>query len=286
MPAARKPVNARPTDNASKGSALLITRGIFLPVAFSLLLLISGCATTGNKSTGKNGLPAAAGGAGEGVPAGGKQQPQYILGVGDKIEISVYRHDDLRKALTIDPSGMAMFPLIGDLQLAGKSLNALRDEMTDRLSKYVVNPEVSITVTSIQSRKTLVLGEVRSPGSFVLDTDLTVLDMISKAGGTTNDANLERVLLVRRNGNKATGVPLNLESAIAGEDLSANVPMQNGDIVVVPPKRIAEVARYMSYVSDILRPFVTLEGGIVLWPLVVDVFTGAEGSTTVVSPAQ
>jgi len=266
---------------------LLIIRGIFLPVAFSLLLLISGCATTGNRSTGKNGLPVAAGGAGEGVPAGGKQQPQYILGVGDKIEISVYRHDDLKKTLTIDPSGMVMYPLIGDLQMAGKSLNALRDEMTDRLSKkYVVNPEVSIIVTSIQRRKTLVLGEVRSAGGYVQDTDLTVLDMISKAGGTTTDANLERVLLIRRSGNKATGVPLDLERAVAGEDLSANVPMQNGDIVVVPPKRIAEVARYMSYVSDILRPFVTLEGGIVLWPLVMDVFTGAEGSTTVVSPAQ
>ena len=258
----------------------LLLKGRFVKRRFRLgaaslatvAILGLGCATAEVKTTAEaTGPPPAL----TGAPI---RAAEFILGTGDEILIDVYRHDDLRKTLTIDLAGKIMFPLVGDLQATGRSVFALRDEIAEKLSKYVVKPQVTISVTAIKSRKTLVLGEVRTPGYFVLDADLTVLDLISKAGGTTTEANLGKVLLIRKVDNKRTEQVLDLDKALTGADLSANIAVQGADIVFVPTKWIADVTRYFGYVSDILSPLVSLEGAIVLWPLAADVLSGNGGS--------
>jgi len=87
----------------------------------------------------------------------------FVVGVGDTLQISVYRRTELAMTARVNSSGRIMFPLIGDVEAAGKGVFQLRDEIRSRLSRYLVNPQVSVAVTAVQSQKALVLGEVRTP---------------------------------------------------------------------------------------------------------------------------
>lgn len=208
---------------------------------------------------------------------------EFILGVGDTIDISVYRNDDLKKSAKIDSSGRIMFPLIGDIQAAGKDVFALRNEMQERLSKYLVDPQVTINVSAVQSQKIMVLGEVNSPGIFTLDSEISVMEAISKAGGMTHDAKMSNVLLVRRGHGKPEVSSLNLKKAFKEGDLTENKMLKSGDIVYLPAVAIADVSYYFVQLSKILSPIINLESGIVLWPQAVDVLRGTEGATTPLS---
>lgn len=209
---------------------------------------------------------------------------EFIIGPGDKIDIVVFRNEDLKRSTAVDLSGKISFPLIGDVQAGGKSVFTLQSEMEEKLSRYLVKPQVFINVTAVLSRKTMVLGEVRSPGYFVLDAPLSVLDVLAKAGGTTDDANLKKVLLIRKVGGAKTEVLLNVDSALKGGDFSADLTLQSGDIIYVPSKWIAGLSQYMAYIRNILSPIIQLEGGIVLWPLVKDTLQGKDRDSNVTIP--
>ncbi|HHT9137091.1 MAG TPA: polysaccharide biosynthesis/export family protein [Candidatus Wunengus sp. YC60] len=200
----------------------------------------------------------------------------FILGIGDTVEISVYRQDDLKRTVRIGHSGIITLPLIGDVQAAGKDIFKLREEIKERLSKYMIDPQVTVNVTTVQSQKIIVLGEVNSPGIFTLEYDINVVEAISRAGGMTNDAKLNNVLLIRREQGKPTVISLNLKKAFKEGDISQNVSLMNGDIIYLPAVTIANVSRYFSHISQIVSPFVNLESGIVLWPQVKKVLQGKE----------
>lgn len=207
----------------------------------------------------------------------------FIIGVGDSIDITVYRNDDLKKSVKIDSSGRIMFPLIGDVQAAGKDIFQLRDEMQKKLSKYLVDPQVSINVSAVQSQKVMVLGEVNNPGILTLDSDTSVMEAISKTGGMTQDAKLSNVLLIRKGSGKPTVAVLDLNKAFKEGDLSQNMALQGGDIVYLPAVMIADVSWFFEHLSKILSPIVSLESGIVLWPQVKDVLQGTTtGGTTII----
>lgn len=209
-----------------------------------------------------------------------------VIGVGDTVDVSVYRNDDLKRSLKIDRSGKIMLPLVGDVPVAGRTIYEVRDDLQARYAKYIVNPQVSVSISSIQSQKVLVLGEVKSPGVMVLDTDLLVTDAIMKSGGPTTEANTGDIYVIRKgdpksgNDGKSVLVRFDMKNAIGSGDFSGNVPLRNGDILFVPPMKITNVSRFMSHVAQILGPVVTLETGIVLWPQVLDVLEGKDSSTS------
>ena len=239
---------------------------IFLP--FVYLSPITGCATT---------KPTTASSREDTLPKEEELKvSEYILGPGDKVEIAVYRHDELNKTLWIGPSGKIIYPLVGDIQAAGLSIFQLRDEIRDGLSKYIINPRVGISVTSVQSQKVVVLGEVSNPGFFSLSRPLNVLEAISTAGGFTLDAKQNSVLLIRGGLDRPKLKTLDLKKALKKGDLTFNVALQGGDIVYVPASFIAQVDRFFEHLTNILRPIVTLEHGIVLEPMVEDVLKGKE----------
>ncbi len=208
---------------------------------------------------------------------------EFILGTGDSIDISVYRNDDLKKSAKIDSSGRIMFPLIGDIQAAGKDIFAVRNEMQERLSKYLVDPQVTISVTAVQSQKVMVLGEVNNPGIFTLDSEISVMEAISKAGGMTDNAKMNNVLLIRKGQGKPEVTSLDLKKVLKKGDFSQNKFLHGGDIVYLPAVAIADVSWYFAHLSKILSPIVNLESGIVLWPQAADVLRGEAGATTPLS---
>lgn len=189
---------------------------------------------------------------------------EFILGAGDKIDITVYRNDDLKRTVQIDLSGKVSFPLVGDLQAGGLGIFEFRDKIRDGLSKYIINPQVTMSVSSSQSQKIIVLGEVKNPGFFQAETAITALEAISRAGGYTLDGKLESVLVIRGGLQKPQLTSLNLKRALMEGDLTQNVMLQRGDIVYVPRTFISDVDRFFAHMTTILQPLVLLETGIFL----------------------
>ena len=228
---------------------------LYIGIAISaLLILVSGCISTGKNVKNISELPAES----EETPKE-LRISEFILGVGDTIEVTVYRQQDLKKVVQINSSGMITYPLIGDIRASGIGILQFRDNIRDRLSKYIVNPQVSVNVTSIQSRKYSVLGEVNRPGVFSLENPVDILEATATAGGFTTDAKLETVLIIRRGTSAPELYTVNLEKVMEGRDFTQNINLNNGDIIYVPATHIANVSRYFSHISKILAPFTTLE---------------------------
>ncbi|MCF6147049.1 MAG: hypothetical protein E3K37_00140 [Candidatus Kuenenia sp.] len=258
-----------------------------LPSLILLLIFFAGCTSTGVKTAVEN--TEAQGDQNEEIEGPSNIEiSQFIIGVGDSVDIAVYRHDDLQSSIRVNNSGKIMFPLIGDVQVAGVGIFDLRKELESRLSHYVVNPQVMVNVTGIQSKKTIVLGEVNSPGFFVLDTDISVVEAISRAGGATSNAKLGNVVLMRRDKDKPKIYALNIKDVWKNGDLSQNMMLEHGDIIFVPRMIISNIARYFSYFQQMFSAIISFESGVILYPQARDVLTHGEteagGGTTINIP--
>jgi polysaccharide export outer membrane protein len=237
------------------------------PLCLSFLLLINGCATTSSEKFGEGALP----------KSGNLHLNEYVLGPGDRIEITVYRHDELNKTFLIGPSGRITYPLIGDIQVANLSIFTLRDKINDGLSKYIITPQVGINISSAQSQKIFVLGEVNTPGIFTMDRPTHIMEAILNSGGFTRDAKQGNVFLIRGDLNNPELQCLNIKKLLKKGDTSQNVYLQRGDIVYVPVTTIANVARFMVYVDTIIRPFVEMARIASLVGPIKDSFSHREG---------
>ena len=220
------------------------------------------------------------------VKAGGGEKTQdefqFILGPRDEIAINVWRNDDLKRTVQVDPSGNIHFPLIGDLKVSGLTIVQVKEKMTLRLSKYIVDPQVDINVTSLKNLKVYVLGEVRTPGTFDWRNGMLAWEGISQAGGFTTDANEENILLIRSENGKVAVKALNLHSMVKGENLNQDVCLRNGDVVYVIPLVIVDVQRFMDRLYSVIRPLVDIESGIILYPQARDVLQGKDITGTVI----
>ena len=207
---------------------------------------------------------------------GTKTPSSFFLGSGDEIIIRVWRNDDLNREVQIDPSGNIYLPLVGEIHTTGLTISQLREEITERLSKYLVDPHVDVNVSSLKSQKVHVLGEVKSPGTFSLETNTMAWEAISKAGGFTTDANKKKVLLVRTKERTAAVTALNIRDMLKKGEISQDMYLKNGDIIYVTPTFIANLTRFMTQFNNIINPFVNLERGIVLYPDAMDVLKGKD----------
>ncbi|MFN3532166.1 MAG: polysaccharide biosynthesis/export family protein [Candidatus Brocadia sp.] len=189
---------------------------------------------------------------------------EFVLGVGDEVELTVYRHDDLNKKVRIPPDGVNTFPLIGEIPTKGMSIHQLRKKIKDSLSVYLVDPQISLEVSSFKGQKIFILGEVNNPGVYQIDTPTTIIEAIAKAGGYTLDGKYNSVILIRGGPEKPELKRLDLKKTFATGDLSQNVFLKNGDVVYVPRTFISNVDRFFKHFENIVRPLVWTEQGIVL----------------------
>ncbi len=197
-----------------------------------------------------------------------------ILGVGDQVEIKVFRNDSLTAQVTLNTSGVISLPLIGDVVFRNKGVIQLRKEIQQRYGEYIVNPQVFINILALNSQKVFVLGQVSSPGVINISTEMTIAEAIARAGSVTKDANSHEILLVRKNEKKVTVKKIDFIAIAQGGESGQDVSLQNRDIVFVPEKWLSVTASYMSYITQILSPIIALEGGLVLYPDVKNVFGG------------
>jgi len=162
---------------------------------------------------------------------------EYTLGVEDRVQITVFRHDELRMETTIDPTGQISYYLIGDIQAAGLTPFELRDTIRDKLREYLRQPEVVVRVTEPRSRKIFVLGQVKKPGVYPMRSALTLLEAISAAGGATRDAYLSGAYVVR----EGKIMLVNFFKLIAKGNTNKNIPLLAGDAIYIPDSKDQKV---------------------------------------------
>ena len=161
-------------------------------------------------------------------------QDKYFLGPEDAIEISVWKEPDLTKQLVVRPDGKITYPLIGEVQAAGKTVKQLQAEILKRLEKYVTDAHVTVILLKAQNYKIYVTGKVNKPGEFVIGKPVNVLQAISMAGGLTPFASPGSITVLRSLGGKEEVFPFNYKDVSQGQFLEQNRTLLPGDVVVVP----------------------------------------------------
>src|ERR1044071_2761053 len=139
---------------------------------------------------------------------------QYRLGPEDVIECFVYRESELTTTAVVRPDGMISLPLIGEIQATGKTAPELKVEITSKLLEFMADPVVSVIVKEINSPKISVFGEVRKPDVFPIKQRMTVLNAIALAGGFTEFAKRDHVIVIRAGSSGQERIKLNLERLI------------------------------------------------------------------------
>jgi polysaccharide export outer membrane protein len=158
----------------------------------------------------------------------------YRLQPGDVIDISVWKETDLQKEVLVRPDGGFTFPLAGDVDARGKSVEEVRATLAERLKKYVPTPVVTVAVKAIGGNRIYVLGKVNHAGEFPFSNVLDVMQAISLAGGATPFAALNDIVILRRQNGRQQAFNFHYADVARGHDLSQNIQLQSGDTVVVP----------------------------------------------------
>jgi polysaccharide export outer membrane protein len=161
------------------------------------------------------------------------ESSQFILGAADVIRVSVWKNADLSQTVTVGPDGFVSLPLLGDVHAAGMTANQLAQDLSSRLSSYVVSAQVTVSVVDIRSRQVYVMGQVGKPGGYPLIAPITVLQLIAQAGGLTIFANRKEIFILRGSKADLQRLKFNYISAIHG-DVNQNINLQPGDTVIVP----------------------------------------------------
>lgn len=166
-----------------------------------------------------------------GEPATGSD---YVLGAEDVLNISVWKDEHLTKDVVIRPDGFLSFPLVGDVQAADRTVQEVRVDIVNRLTKYIPNPQVSVTVTKVLSYRIYVLGRVNKPGEFMVGHTTDVLQALSLAGGLTPFAAENDIRVMRRVKGDQQVFVFRYGEAKKGKGLEHNMLLQRGDVVMVP----------------------------------------------------
>ena len=200
----------------------------------------------------------------------------YQVGAADVIGIKVFGEDALTNNFTVDSDGSITFPLIGRVQVAGKTTREIEAQITKMLADgYVRRPQVSVEITTFRSRSIFVLGEVRNPGRYQISGPQTLLEVIAHAGSTTAAAG-DLIIVQRYKDGIASAVTAALPedertaevTRVSLEDLrqgrlNANILLQDSDTIIVPPAERFYVQGFVKQPgSFVLRPGMTVRQAI------------------------
>lgn len=162
---------------------------------------------------------------------------EYIIGPGDSLNIFVWRNEDLSSTVLVRPDGRFSTPLVEDLQASGKTPTQLAREIEAVLSEYVRDPLVTITIGGFvgeYEEQVRVVGEATNPIAIPYRRNMTALDLMIQVGGLTDFAAGNRTTLVRIENGRQVEYRVRLEDLIRDGDISANVDIQPGDILIIP----------------------------------------------------
>ena len=180
-------------------------------------------------------MPAAAnrnGGKAEPIPA--TNDPGYVIGPQDVLNISVWKEPELSRTVPVRPYGKISLPLLHDIQAAGLTPMGLALPIKERLRKYLADPQVTVIVTEINSQRIYILGEVTRAGAYSLLPNMTVLQALSSAGGFLEFADQKNIHILRNENGRQVKFLFNYKEVVKGRRLEQNIVLKSGDTIVVP----------------------------------------------------
>jgi polysaccharide export outer membrane protein len=159
----------------------------------------------------------------------------YLIGPDDVVQVVVWKNPDLSVTVPVRPDGRISVPLVDDVQAAGLTTDELKLVLSEKLEEFVKNPEVTVIVTSINSKRIYIMGGINNQTSFNLTQDMRVLDAIASAGGFTTFADKDDVKILRRQGGGLVEYRFDYDAFVKGDaPLESNFLLQPGDTIVVP----------------------------------------------------
>ncbi len=158
----------------------------------------------------------------------------YVVGAEDVLGVVFWREAELSGDVTVRPDGRVTLPVIGELQAAGLRPEELKKQIETAAAKYVTEPNVTVVVRTINSRRVFVTGRVTTPGVHLLKGPLTVMQAIALSGGVTEFADAKNIKVLRIVDGKSVTLPFNYKDVVRGRKLEQNILLLPGDTVVVP----------------------------------------------------
>ncbi len=168
------------------------------------------------------------------------EQQEYRIGPGDTLEVFVWNQPELTVTVPVRPDGMISTPLIAGVPAEGKTATQLAADLETALSEFVRNPKVSVMITGFVGSygdQIRVVGQAGKPQSLSYRANMTVLDVMIAVGGLAEFAAGNRAVIVRQEGDKQMRIPVRLQDLLDDGDISANVPMRQGDVLIIPESR-------------------------------------------------
>ena len=168
------------------------------------------------------------------APVPATTDPAYVIGPEDVLDINVWKEPEMTRSVPVRPDGKISLPLINDVQAAGSTPQQLAATVTEKLHKFMTDPQVTVIVTAVNSQRVFVVGEVLKAGAFPLLPGMTVLQVLANAGGFTTYANVKKIHVMRMVDGKPTKLPFNYRDVLNGDNPGQNIKLEPGDTVVVP----------------------------------------------------
>jgi polysaccharide export outer membrane protein len=162
------------------------------------------------------------------------QDPNYVIGAQDVLDISVWKEPEVSRVVPVRPDGKISLPLLNDVQAAGLTPSQLAAQLTVSLKKYVTSPQVTVIVATINSQRVYIIGEVLRPGAFPMLPGMNVLQGLSSAGGFTQFAKTKSIYVLRMENGKQQKYPVNYKEVVSGKHPDQDILLKAGDTIVVP----------------------------------------------------
>ena len=160
---------------------------------------------------------------------------EYVIGSDDVLSILFWKDKDLSAPeVTVRPDGKVTLPLLNDVQASGLTPDQLRDAIKDAAQKYVEDPNPTVIVKEIKSRRVFITGQVDKPGPYLLKGSTTILQLIAIAGGLRDFADAKNISVVRSEGGQQVVYAFNYRDVLKMKNLSQNIELKSGDTVLVP----------------------------------------------------
>jgi len=161
-------------------------------------------------------------------------QEAYRLNPGDMLQISVWNEEALQQEIRVLPDGTISFPLVGIVKAADRTPAEVVEELKQKLSRLIPDPEINLAVQAVEGNNIFVIGKVVTPGRFPMNGPIDIVQALSLAGGFTPYADNEKIRVLRRTGKKLNVINFDYSKVADGKALETNILLRSGDTIVVP----------------------------------------------------
>lgn len=168
------------------------------------------------------------------IPAGVPLPADYVIGPEDVLTIIFWREKDLSSEVIVRPDGRISLPVIQDISATGLTPEQLRESLTKTAERFVEDPNVTVVVKEIKSRKVFITGEVTRPGPYNITAPMTIVQLIAMAGGLLEYADAKNIVIMRTENGDQTSYKFNYREVSEGKNLKQNIQLKPGDTVIVP----------------------------------------------------